>query len=100
MISNFAPVSRCLLKRRRKTPTGYCSNKLWNNSMAASQILERWSCCIQHHPGTSRLEDDTKPTAPTGRREVEQTANESFLKPADNLPLHQLEQQDGLGHLV
>ena len=44
-ISSFGPVSPCLLKRPRKTPTARCSSKLWINSMVARRILERWSCC-------------------------------------------------------
>ena len=41
MISSFGPVSPCLLKRCRMTPTACCSNMLWINSTVASQIIER-----------------------------------------------------------
>ena len=35
---------------------GRCSSTLLINSMVASQIIERWSCCARHHLGTPRLE--------------------------------------------
>jgi uncharacterized protein (DUF1810 family) len=37
------PVSPCLLKRLRRSPTLRCSSKLSINFIAASWILERWS---------------------------------------------------------
>ena len=40
-ISSFAPVSPCLPKLFRMTPTVCCSSKLWINSMVARRIFER-----------------------------------------------------------
>ena len=40
-ISSFAPVSPCLPKLLRMTPTVCCSSKLWINSMVARRIFER-----------------------------------------------------------
>ena len=57
-ISSFAPVSPCLVKRLRMTPTVCCSSKLWINSMVPGRIRERWSCCAQRRLQIFRLEGE------------------------------------------